>query len=609
MEHIKLLDKAVAELVAAGEVVERPASVIKELTENCVDAGATSITVEIERGGLGFMRVTDNGCGIAPDEVEVAFMRHATSKIRSANDLAAIGTLGFRGEALASICAVSRTEIMTKKKENTLGCRAVIEGGEFKDIYETGCPDGTTILIRDLFYNVPARLKFMKTDTGEGNAVTAAVQRIALAHPEIAVRFLRGGKEILYTPGNGRLFSAIYAVMGKEFAADLVQTDYTMNGISVSGYVTKPYAAQGSRNSQVFILNGRYVKSKTCMAAVEQACRNTVAVGRFPGCVLSVRMPLDAVDVNIHPAKTEVRFVSESAVFDAVYFAVKSALTSKTAPTVPGFGRAAFDKLSESPQPDEKLPLPTAQPVELPSSPAPEPPVAPLPEIVPPSPYLPKIDFPEAAVPPPKRERAEDIPTAAEMSAEVISAEGMRLAGEVFSTYIIVECGGKMYMIDKHAAHERIIFERLKEKVGNIGGQLLLQPISVALPPAEHTAVIENLSTLSDMGFCVEDFGERVMLREAPEYIDASQAEALLRELAEQLTVSHGRVAADILDDLLHTAACKAAIKGGQKNGEAELLEVARTVLTDPRIRYCPHGRPVLVTMSRYELDKRFGRV
>ncbi|HOP11805.1 MAG TPA: DNA mismatch repair endonuclease MutL [Oscillospiraceae bacterium] len=614
MAEIRLLDKTVAELVAAGEVVERPASVIKELLENSIDAGAGQVTVEIQNGGMTFMRVTDNGCGIPEKQVPTAFLRHATSKISTADDLTAIGTLGFRGEALASIGAVAKVEMITKTADSELGCRAVMAGGEMVECYSTGCPNGTTILVRDLFYNIPARLKFMKKDVSEGNAVTAVVQRLALSHPETSVRFLRDGKEILFTPGNNKLYSAIYSVMGKEFAADLTRVEYSMNNVSVSGFVTKPYAAQGTRNNQVFFINGRYVRSRTCQVAIEQAFKNTISTGRFPAGVLNVKLPVELVDVNIHPAKTEVRFVNEQPVFDAVYYGIKSVLGGDN---IPKFTGESFARISEKPVKTENIKIEVAPPPVISKNHSVEVTKTPVEirdgifeeksqpqRVQPPE----RIVSSVSAVPPvqePVREQYLETDNGEE-------TEGLRLLGEVFSCYILTESkdGEKLFLVDKHAAHERILFERLKENFGKTDSQALLIAQPVTMSAEEQNAVLQNAETLRNLGFEIEDFGGSILLRQVPTYIGAADGPELLRELANQLA-SGGKTAgnSDMLDDLLHTTACKAAIKAGKESAPEELLEIVKTVLTDPRIRYCPHGRPVLIVMTKREFDRRFGRI
>lgn len=618
MAEIKVLDKTVAELVAAGEVVERPASVIKELLENSIDAGAGQITVEIQNGGLTFMRVTDNGCGIDEKQVPTAFLRHATSKISTADDLSAIGTLGFRGEALASVGAVAKVEMITKTADNELGCRAVMAGGELIECYSTGCPNGTTILVRDLFYNIPARLKFMKKDVSEGNAVTAVVQRLALSHPEVSVRFLRDGKEILFTPGNNKLYSAIYSVLGKEFAADLTRVEYSMNNVSVSGYVTKPYAAQGTRNNQVFFINGRYVKSKTCQAAIEQAFKNTIASGRFPAGVLNVKMPPKLVDVNIHPAKTEVRFVNEQPVFDAIYYGIKSVLGGDN---IPKFTGEAFSRVSAEPAKTENIKIVSAppqavshsHPASVSAEPAKAAPVRAKETILEEKPLPQRVQMPVPAVMSPAasqiREPVREQYLESENDEE---AEGIRLIGEVFSCYILAESrdGEKLFLVDKHAAHERILFEQLKANFANTESQALLVPQPVRMSVEEQNAALQNINTLQNLGFEIEDFGGSVLLRQVPSYISAADGPELLRELAQQLAAGGKNAgSSDMLDDLLHMTACKAAVKAGKESAPEELLEIVRIVLTDRRIRYCPHGRPVLIVMTKREFDRRFGRV
>ncbi len=615
MAEIKVLDKTVAELVAAGEVVERPASVIKELLENSIDAGAGQVTVEIQNGGLTFMRVTDNGGGIADKQVPTAFLRHATSKISTADDLNAIGTLGFRGEALASIAAVAKVEMITKTAESELGCRAVVAGGEMIERYSTGCPNGTTILVRELFYNIPARLKFMKKDVSEGNAVAAVVQRLSLSHPEVSVRFLRDGKEVLFTPGNNKLYSAIYSVMGKDFAADLTRVEYSMNNVSVGGFVTKPYAAQGTRNNQIFFINGRYVKSRTCQAAMEQAYKNTLVIGRFPAGVLNIKMPEELVDVNIHPAKTEVRFVNEQPVFDAVYYGIKSVLGGDN---IPKYSGETFLRVSTQPLKTENLKIGFAPPMSHGHAPAPErvnAPVAEIERVFEEEPLPRRVqmsvpaDMPSAASTPQIREPVREQYLETEDDAET---EGLRLLGEAFSCYILAESGDgkKLFLVDKHAAHERILFEQLKESFGNTDSQLLLVAQPMQMGAEEQNAALQNVQTLQNLGFEIEDFGGSVLLRQVPSYVDASGGAELLRELAQRLAAGGKNASSsDMLDDLLHTSACKAAIKAGKESAPEELLEIVKTVLTDPRIRYCPHGRPVMIVMTKREFDRRFGRI
>lgn len=607
---IRVLDRAVFELVAAGEVVERPASAVKELLENSVDAGASSVTLEIKRGGLGYIRVTDDGCGIPADQVRTAFMSHATSKIRTAEDLEAISTLGFRGEALASIAAVSRTEMMTRARGEEAGTRICLEGGVETEYGPAGCPCGTTTVVRDLFFNLPARLKFMRRDAAEAGAVTAVAERTALSHPEISLRYLRDNREIFRTPGNGKLFSALYAVFGKNFAADMTAVGYELNGVKVNGYVCKPYAAQSTRGMQFFFLNGRWVMSRTFTAALDQAYRNTIASGKFPSCVLSLVMPPAAADVNVHPAKTEVRFVSEQPVFEAVYYAVKSALGSGL--VSPEITSAQLGRISEAPEKTVTMPL------RAPAEPAPEERrTAPVPQV-------PRAEPPRRAPSGPQTPPAGPVPTAkpekpaAEPREPRISgikpprdaaAGELRVFGEAFGGYIIAESGDRLYIIDKHAAHERALFEEFSARLGKLESQALLEPFAVPMRGAAYEAAAGALGILRDLGFEASDVGGAFIVRAVPSYIDEGQARELFCELAEQLAAGAGKTAeSGMLDALLHTAACKAAVKLGRSCAPEELETLARRVLSDPSVRYCPHGRPVVISVSRGELEKRFGR-
>ena len=630
MPHIQQLDSHVADLIAAGEVVERPASAVKELLENAIDAGAAAVTVEIRSGGMSLIRVTDDGCGIAADEAEVAFLRHATSKIRTEYDLEAIGTLGFRGEALAAIAAVSRVDLLTRTPDAPLGVALSLEGGTVTEREESGCPAGTTIVIRDLFFNTPARLKFIKRDASEGAAVLSAVQREALAHPEVAFTFIREGKTELRTPGDGQLKSALYSVFGRDIALGFTPVKGSgEGGITVSGFVSLPVCCRGTRGYQHFFVNGRYIKSKTMTAALEQAYANQKMVGKFPGCVLHVTTKLSAVDVNVHPTKTEVKFVSERQIFDAVYHAVLAALTGGSAP------RPAMSL--EKPKPvDTVTPNQTAialhdftRPAEkAPAPPRPENvrPAAPVPPLRKEAPIpAPVVSTPRAEVPAPspapvQREPApapasnpEPAPPAPAAQAEpeppTPEPQPWRLAGEVLNTYIIVEQGEKILFIDKHAAHERMWFDQLKSRDWRPMSQILLAPIVFTPTPEESAVLLENLPLLLEFGFEVEDFGQGALIvRQVPHDIDAEQAEETLTELAGRLLTTGGRAdPAAARDELLHTMACKAAIKGGQKNGPAELERVARAVLSG-QVRYCPHGRPVAIELTRSQLEKQFKR-
>ena len=632
MPKINLLPKEVAELIAAGEVVERPASVIKELVENSIDAGANSITVEIERGGISYLRITDNGCGIEHSDVPTAFLRHATSKIKVDTDLNSISTLGFRGEALAAISSVSKVEIFTKTKENELGTHYVIEGGEEKLYEDAGCPDGTTIIIRDIFYNTPARMKFLKKDVSEANAAAAVVDRIALSHPEIAFKFIRDGKQTLNTAGDDKLSGTVYSVLGREFAGTLIPVSGEKERIAVSGLTCKPISCRPTRNYQFVFLNGRLVRSGTVTAAAEQAYKNSAMIGKFPGFVLYLTVPFDAVDVNVHPAKTEVRFSDERRIFDAVYSAVKNAITAgDTRPEVkfkePAFNPFQRLKTEEYRQQiiEEQTVAEKAYPKDIslhnngntstlrsPSRPAfmdsfstvgehgekTEPIVPEKKETVTVTPK------PEVRLEPAQRsEHSVDITKDIEDELPEII-----LIGEAFSTYIIVQMGDSVYMIDKHAAHERILFNELKSKQG-VAVQALLTPVTAVLEREEYSAIIQNTDKLLKAGFEIEDFGNSaVRILSVPSTLTASDAESLISELAESLIKNHS-AEVEKLNDLYHTVACKAAIKAGSRTSPLEQQKLAERVLYSEDSMYCPHGRPVAFEIKRRELEKQFGRI
>ena len=673
MPHIRPLDPHVADLIAAGEVVERPASVAKELTENAIDAGATAVTVEIQHGGMSLIRVTDNGCGIAADEAETAFLRHATSKIRSEYDLEAIGTLGFRGEALAAIAAVSRVSLLTRTAGAAMGTALELEGGVVTGREEAGCPQGTTLVVRDLFYNTPARLKFMKKDAAEGAAVYAAVQRLALSHPEVSVKFLRDGKQELLTPGDGQLKSAVYAVLGRDMALGLTPVNGSGEEMSVTGFASLPACCRGTRGYQHFFVNGRYVKSRTMTAALEEAYANQKMVGKFPGCVLHLTCKLNAVDVNVHPTKQEVKFGSDKRVFDAVYYAVRSALEAdrtrpaavlEKAPARPAVsadkgrfqtmtaeqyralagqterpagkqpvrpGVSALERILSGPERKGSLPL---HDFTAPRSGAARPPAAPAEpkEERPPRPSEDRADgkkgmtaapeqkdggTPKASAAERRDEKAAGSPlTGAESGgreipeppAPIPEPEPWRIAGEVLNTYIIVEQGDRVLFIDKHAAHERMNFDKLKAEGYTPMRQLLLTPV-VFTPPAEEGAVLlQNLALLERFGFEAEDFGGgAVIVRQCPDYVDAGDVERTLSELAGKLLLTGRADPEGARDELMHTMACKAAIKGGQKNSPAELEKVARAVM-EGTVKYCPHGRPVAIELTRGQMEKQFKR-
>lgn len=629
MPKIQLLDRHVAELIAAGEVVERPSSVVKELMENAIDAGATAVTVEIQNGGVRLIRVTDNGCGIAREDVPTAFLRHATSKVRTEQDLESIGTLGFRGEALASISAVARVELVTRTADELAGTCCFIEGGGEPELSDAGCPVGTTIFVRDLFYNVPARMKFLKKDVSEANAVAAVVDCLALSHPEVSVRLLRDGRETLHTPGDGDARACIYAVFGREFAQSLLSVDYALNGVRVSGFVCKPTAARANRTMQHFFVNGRYVKTRTAAAALERAFQGAIMVGKFPACVLRLDMPPETVDANVHPAKIEVRFINERPVFDAVFHGVKSALTVEDRPkqavlnTTPAFKPTEGEQVRfASPIPKTEPPKPVISPSAKPTGgfaarPL-NPPVvsgslslhdgtrsplesAPLP---PPSHKLALHGDANVEVTPPTKPET----AAAEEPAAVKEPEEIRYLGEAYRTYLIAEKGGSLYFIDKHAAHERILYNKLKETARS-DAQLLLTPVAVPLGREEYGALLSALDLLREAGFDAEDFDGALLVRSVPLMMTGEDIPAMMQEIAAGLLSGKREIALDKLSWIYHSVACRAAVKAGDRQSPSELETLAKRVLTDEEIRYCPHGRPVCFELTRKELEKQFGRI
>ena len=646
MPKIIQLDRHVADLIAAGEVVERPASAVKELVENSIDAGAKNITIELQNGGMTFLRITDDGCGMEPVDARTAFLRHATSKIRKKEDLACIGTLGFRGEALAAISSVSKIDLLTRAQGAENGVRLHLEAGQVLSEEPAGCPYGTTILVRELFYNTPARMKFMKSDAAESSAVFSVVQQQALAHPEISFRFLKDGQEQLHTDGQGDRMAAIYAIYGRELANNMLPVDGSWEKLRVRGFVTKPTATRGNRAWQSFFVNNRYIKSRLLSAALEEAYRNQIMVGRFPACVLEIDMPVQAVDVNVHPAKTEVKFLSEREVFDAVHYAVLSTLSRAAGrpewktpekkqepapqpqsqpkavqPPKPGFyqtmqaseyrRQAAQQPVQKPAQPVQKPAQPVlASPVQLPrSEPVPAQQSFPLPkpdakpEVRPEPKPEPKI----AVRPEPKPEPVKE-PEA--QQALPVPEEPFRIIGEALHTYIIVEQGEAVLFLDKHAAHERIRFEALKKEDHPIMAQLLLAPVSAELSREEAAAVLENRALLERCGFETEDFGGGdVLIRQIPSDVDVEDAKALLQELAGDLLAGKTLDPDSLRDNLLHTIACKSAIKAGWQTSDEELRRLVQEVLSRDDIKYCPHGRPVCVTLTKRQLEKQFKRV
>ena len=703
MGVINVLDKHIAELIAAGEVVERPSSVIKELVENSIDAGAKNITVEIKNGGTTFMRVADDGCGIYRDDIKKAFLRHATSKVKTANDLDMISTLGFRGEALASISAVSRLQVITKNENEEIGSCYEIEGGEEISLEEAGCPTGTTFVIRDLFYNIPARSKFLKKDVAEGNAVSALMDKIVLSHPEVAFTFIRDGKQVLRTFGDGKLLSAIYSVFGKDFAKGLIPVDYTLDSVTVKGYISKPINSRPNRNMQNFFINGRFVKTRTGMAALEEAYKGSIMVGKFPSAVLQLTVPYEIIDVNVHPAKIEVRFINERPVFDAIYHAVKTALQQGDERKQIHFKEnAAFNEIKKV------NPFNNAQAVfaKAENTPA-EKPIKPIERIEPvlknsePKPYNPfdeldlkdekpksvsidnlkmsdssnpfdiyskqaikrisELENKKAEFSKQKLEKAEQLIlkatqqeeslTKQEITVDDLTAEStetpietevskeevkplkeisenktdnndaltelpkeqtkLRFLGEAFNTYIIVEKNdNEVLIIDKHAAHERIIYEKLKADSGSANVQYLLTPITVTLDKIDYDAAVSNLDMFAKCSFDVEDFGNGTLLvRSAPQYLAATEIADCITEMSGYIASGKKDIYTEKMDWFYHNVSCRSAIKAGNKSTVQELMDIAWTLEKNPQIKYCPHGRPICIVMTKYEIEKQFGRL
>lgn len=682
MGIINVLPKNIAELIAAGEVIERPSSVIKELIENCIDAGSTDITVEIQNGGTTFMRVTDNGSGIHQDDVRQAFLRHATSKIVNQDDLDAIGTLGFRGEALASICAVSKVEILTRHGDEDYGVRYVIEGSEEKSFETIGCPKGTTFIVRDIFYNVPARMKFLKRNISEGNSVSVLIDRIALSHPEISFTFIRDGKQTMKTQGDGKLENAVYQVFGRDFFDGLMPVDYKIGGITVSGFVTKPAASiKANRSMQMFYINGRYVHSRTAMAALEMAYKGSIMVGKYPSCVLMLTMNSSMLDVNVHPAKLEVRFTDESRIYDAVYHAVRSAVMqydTRTAlemkekiPTftspellAPPVQKATQLGFSYGKQKAERKFEASGYFNDLPNALENRPSLSEkskeMMEIADKADrsFVMMTDEHEDQVIPEKSsgykqidtktlfetseeaeedesENEEDAiildlspkkPSEPEKSEEPVGKVSeekvtvvdedkretpIRYIGEIFSTYIIIEYGeNRIMIIDKHAAHERLLYEKLKNRDQGLSSQLLLEPVSVTLEKQEVEILLDNKDMLMEAGFEIDAFGERtILIRSVPIIMETVDIKENFMEIADHLCKHKKLVLSEKLEWIYANTACRAAIKGGNKSHPQELIDLVITLENNPEIRYCPHGRPIYFFRTRYEIEKMFGRI
>ena len=668
MARINLLDRSVYELIAAGEVIERPSSVIKELVENSIDAGAKHITIEIKDGGSSFMRVTDDGCGIAFDEVPTAFLRHATSKVQSADDLESIMTLGFRGEALASVAAVAKVEVLTKEADEQYGTSFKINGGDILEHERTGCPDGTTIIIRDLFYNVPARQKFLKRDVTEGNQVQGLIDKLALAHPDVSFRLIRDNKQVRSTGGDGDYYSAIYAVFGKQFAGSLIPVEYSMGDITLTGYISSPLFTRPNRSMQYFFVNGRYVRSVICLTALEEGYRGSIMTGKFPACVLNITMPPELCDVNVSPSKTEIRFADEKQIFDLLNFGTRNAILNAdnkreiklekqqpvSAPAAPqplekrveaairtapqeGFVKMSSEeykeKVAKSLDDDRMFrirekevrfhsPLSGIQPRKTETSFVQQ-------HIAEPEPVKPqentsawqKSDFaPKTAlIAEEKEENTYKFITGASLEAkeqppavtEQEPVQPIKVIGELFATYILCQCGDEFIMIDKHAAHERIKFEKKKTEL-TTSSQLLTESICVDLSPDQYDALSGNEDKLSDAGVdIILHDGVRCEITAAPSAFAGEKVNPsdIVVRAADMLASGNDNIIGEIYDDLLHSRACKSAVKANDINHPDELRVIAEEVWQNEKIRFCPHGRPVMVKLTKQEIEKYFSRI
>jgi DNA mismatch repair protein MutL len=636
MARINVLPKEIYQLIAAGEVVERPSSVVKEMIENSLDAGAKNITLEIKNGGSTYIRITDDGCGIERDDVRKVFISHATSKISKKDDLNSIATLGFRGEAMASISAVSKVELLTKAENEEIGTRYEIAGGEELEFDDAGCPNGTTIVVRDIFFNTPARMKFLKKDVTEGNQVAGIVDRMAISHPEISFRFIRDGKQVLITSGNGDLKSTVYSVLGKEMSDSLMSVDYSFNDMRITGFVSKPTASRKSRAGQYFYINNRIVKSKTAMAALEQAYKNTIMVGRFPACVLNIELNPAQVDVNVHPAKTEVRFANEKPIFDLVYYAVKTAIENDRTVKEVEFKenpiyrqetknvyqnndnksfQAKFDFFKKKDEPPSQQVIKTKPRENFWQVEAPKPEYKIARDEKPKARVDINIEYEEPEEI--STAKSEDAPKERDIEKVVITDEkdnenfipNFKLIGEAFKTYLIVEIENELYFIDKHAAHERMNFERFKAQA-TVETQMLLAPVVVNLTKDEFIAISENIELIKKCGFELEEFGEsQIIVRAIPSLVDGDSVKDLMLEIAQKLLEHKTDILPDKIDWIYHSASCRGAVKAGDYTSRQEQEMFVKKLLSMPNIRFCPHGRPVFIKMSKYDIEKQFGRV
>ncbi|NLP47817.1 MAG: DNA mismatch repair endonuclease MutL [Clostridiales bacterium] len=647
MNKINILPKHLAELIAAGEVVERPSSVVKETLENSIDAGAKNISVEIQNGGISFIRITDDGSGIRREDVENAFRSHATSKISTEDDLNSIFTLGFRGEALASIAAVSKVELLTKTEKEEVGTRFVIEGGEKVLLDDAGCPKGSTLIVRDLFYNVPARMKFLKRDITEANYVSAVVDKIALSNPGVSIRYIKNGKQELLTPGDSNLYNTIFSVFGKEFAQGLIKVKHENESFKIHGFISDPKNSRPNRNMQHFFLNGRQIKSPTASAALSEAYKNSIMSGKFPACVLNIEIDPGLVDVNVHPTKTEVRFADEKPLFSAVYYSAKGALTGTSLNATVSTG----EEKSQAAPPSE----PTAQPTPTLST------SADYLKQEETKPFLRQgighqsqntalhrsldiladdLDEIEKSSSLGSNKNEDDLsqqsrslkeeeaePAASKMlfsdteaktsqeafvdyqTEKLQKKDEINLIGEIFATYLLAQVGRKIIIIDKHAAHERIIFNNLLNSTKNESRQILLTPLPVLLSKEEYAAVIENIKLLSEANFLAEDFGSgSVLVRECPMELTQDDISEVIIELADYLLANKTELLSSKREWLLESIACRAAIKAGDFTSEYEAKRFVEMLMENPQVKFCPHGRPVYIEVEQGELEKLFGR-
>lgn len=664
MGKINVLDKHISELIAAGEVVERPSSVVKELIENSIDANATAIEIEIKNGGTSYIKISDNGQGILREDVPKAFLRHATSKVKNHDDLDSIKTLGFRGEALASIAAVSKVEMITKSENELAGTCYKIEGSDEVSIEDIGCPTGTTIIIKDLFYNTPARMKFLKKDASEASSVSAIVDRIALSHPDISFKFIKNSKEELNTPGDGNIKSCIYSVYGKSFSAGLIPVKYELNSVKVYGFTCDTNSARPNRSMQHFFINGRYVKSKTMMVALEQAYKGSIMVGKFPSCVLYLELSYEVIDVNVHPAKIEVRFINERPIFDAVYYGIKTSINKLDRPlemllndnNISNEKKIINDNLNKErlkvSDPTVKNDYYTMKPIPTNNVNVEEPDV-----------FIPKKNVAYSPLKPIELEKkqtiykdntkeeatskkalhvdkahsdalfeennkephdiileeekidnfsiAEDESNKNAVTFFSLDNDKINVIGEVFSTYIVLEKNkDKLLLVDKHAAHERLIYEKLKKESGKSFSQYLLTPLTVTLEKKEYSAVISNLNLFSEAGFEIDDFGSgTVIVRSSPLYLEHDDISDSIIEMAGYILENKENISTKYVDWLYHNIACRAAIKSGDKSNKDELIALIKKLDENPELRHCPHGRPILINITKKEIEKQFGRM